>query len=115
MPIDQLTKRYDTLADQMVETLFDSHLDLEQFLPALAAAMESRVKSIKADADDYWIADLNWADHQERDTKLLLSGLKDAIDDLSVVDLPADIIDLARVKRAASTLLSLKRRMETCR
>jgi hypothetical protein len=115
MPISALLKCHQVIAENVVETLFDSHLDMDVFLPALAAAMQERVSAMRAEADEYETDDLTWADNQERDAKLLLSGLDDAISDLAVVGVPFDAVDMCRVKSAESTLRNLKRRFDSCR
>ena len=115
MPISLLMKRHQVIAENVVETLFDSHLDMDVFVPALAAAMQERVSAMHAEADQYETDDLTWADNQEREAKLLLTGIDDAISDLAVVGMPFDAVDMCRVKTAEATLHNLKRRFESCR
>jgi len=75
MTIDQLTQALRLAGRPDGGDVVRQHTwTLSSFCRPSARRLESRVKSIKADADDYWIADLNWADHQEPDTKLCFPG-----------------------------------------
>lgn len=110
-----MRKRYSKLAQDMVETLFEDHLDLERFLSALCQEMASRANEIRKNSDDYDAGDVNWADNQERDYRLYLEGLTDAANELGVVVkyAPAsmDQLDLAHVKAALCTLHNMKLRI----
>jgi hypothetical protein len=112
----RLDKFYSTMAAQVVESLREEHLDLDRFVPALYQEMRSAVKTINDSADDYEPDELSWAADQDREAKLHMEGLSDAIAELEVVDrysLPSDDqINLHHVKAAKATLQNLKRRME---
>ena len=114
--IMRLDKFYSTMAAGVVESLREEHLDLDRFVPALYEEMRSAVKTINDSADDYEPDELSWAADQEREAKLHLEGLADAIVDLSaalIASLPSDDqIILGRIKAAKATLQNLKRRME---
>lgn len=109
-------KIYDKLAENMVETLEDQLLDLDRFLPALHREMLSRAQTIEREADDYTADQINWAANQQREAKLFLAGLDDAISDLGAALLQTletdDQIIVGRMKSAAATLRNLKQRME---
>jgi hypothetical protein len=112
-----LRKIYQTMAAEVVESLREERLDLDRFLPAMHREMLSCVKSISEGADDYESDDLNWAANQEREARLFLDGLTDAIAELEVADRYAvpstDAITLGHIKAARATLRNLKRRMES--
>ena len=114
--IMRLDKFYQTMAAQVVESLREEHLDLDRFVPALYQEMRSAVKTINDSADDYEPDELSWAADQEREAKLHLEGLGDALSDLDCAtgqSLPSDDqIIIGRMKAAAATLRNLKRRME---
>ncbi len=112
-----LSKLYDTMAAQVVESLREDRLDLDRFLPALHREMASCCTTINRDAADYEPDDWNWAANQEREAKLFLDGIGDALSDLDCAlgqSLPSDDqIIVGRMRNAASTLRNLKHRMET--
>jgi hypothetical protein len=111
-----LEQIYRPIARTVVEHLFDAQLDLDRFVPALYKEMQSRVATIKSSADDYEPDELNWAADQEREAKLFLDGLADAIAELEVAykyAIPGtDALTLEHVVKAAVTLRNLKLRME---
>jgi hypothetical protein len=81
-----MQKIYRQAAEQVTDTLWCRRLDLERFLPALHQEMLSRVRQVNATADDHEAEELNYAAEQERESKLFLEGLGDAIAELEVVD-----------------------------
>jgi hypothetical protein len=111
-----LRKAYATIAANVAETLREERLDYDRFLPALHQQVISMVEEMDKDAAFWDLDDLNWAANQEREAKLFLEGLGDALSDLQSAitqSLPSDDqIILHRIKSAAATLQNLKRRME---
>ena len=114
--MNYLDKVYEKMAADTVESLHDEHLDLDRFLPALHREMLSTVQTMQKEAGDYEPDDLNWAANQEREAKLFLEGMNDAISNLAAALTQSlstdDQIIVGRMKTAVRTLRNLKRRME---
>jgi hypothetical protein len=112
-----LRKIYQTMAAEVVESLREERLDLDRFLPAMHREMLSCVKNISDGADEYEPDDLNWAANQEREARLFVDGLADAISEIELADKYAppctDAITFGHIKAAPATLRNLKRRMES--
>ena len=110
-----LAKVYQRIAEQTVESLFEDRLDLDRLLPELYREMRSRADTIGKSGDDYDAGDLNWALDQEREAKLQVEGLADAIAELQCAisqSIPSDgQIIIRHMKSATATLRNLKRRM----
>ena len=107
---------YEKIADTTVAALWDSHLDLDRFLPALHEAMLERVREVQANPDDWEVEDQNYADNQECDARLFREALLSALAELNtaiVQTLPSDDqIIVGHMKAAVATLQNLKRLME---
>jgi hypothetical protein len=110
-----MTNEYERIARSVVECLWDEHLDLDRFLPALHKAMQEKAAEI-AKNSEYEAADHNWAANQEREAKLFLEGLADALAQMEVVirygQATTDKTDMGTLRAAAATLQNLRRRME---
>jgi hypothetical protein len=102
---------YQQVAEQVTDTLWSRRLDLERFLPALHQEMLSRVRQVNATAGDYEFEELNYAADQERESRLFLEGLGDAVAELEVADRYSaptdDRITLGHVKAASAPLRNL--------
>ena len=111
-----MLKIYETLAEQVVTSLWENHLDLDRFLPALCKAMDENIRKTAESPEDYCDEELDYAANQAREGKLFLEALGDAISNLEaalIQTLPSDDrIIMGRVRTAAFILRNLKRRVD---